>query len=1330
MRSLEEAGGSPVEFRILGPLEVLRDGEPLDVGPHKQRSLLALLLLHANRVVTTDHLLEELWGEEAEGKENALWVYVSRLRAILEPDRGKDAHPQVLVTKDHGYLLHVEPESIDSYRFEKEVDRARSLIKDDAVAASGILRDALAEWRGSALQEFAYDNFAQTEITRLTELRLSVIEDAIEADLRAGKSGELIGELEPLHQQHPLRERPVGQLMLALYRAGRSADALRTFERFRRSIGEELGIDPSPELCRLEEQILLHDSRLQVRRRKPERIATTGPAANPFRGLRPFSEDDAGDFFGRDRLIAEVVRRLDEGDRLIAMIGPSGSGKSSVVRAGLIPAIRKGAVASSDQWLIAHMLPGSDPFIELEAALLRSTIDAPDSLAEPLQAGDGSGLLRAALRLLPNESAKMLLVVDQFEELFTLVEDEAVQRRFLDQLVAAVDDTYGRVVVAITLRADFYGRPLEHAEFGTRMGAGVVNVVPLTSDELEAAALEPARRSGVTLEPALLAELISDVLGQPGALPMFQYTLTELFDRRVGDVLTIDTYRSIGGVQGALTRTAEELYGQLDSPEQEVAKQLFLRLVTIAEHDEWSRRRVHASELVALDVDVVTMQKVIELFARRRLLSLDRDQVSGAPTVEVAHEALLSGWERLREWIEQNRDDLLRHRELANAAGRWEASGRDQDYLYVGGRLDEAQRWSEESVITLTDGEREFLNAGLARRRAELDREQQRLTEQQRLEGSARWRARGLVAAVAILVLVVVGGLFAVLLSQGPKVALVYDGFEEGAAQRLILDGWEEAQREFRFREATVVPLIDPQEEMRDLAEAGYELIIAGLFDDGYAAYQVAKDYPDTHFVQLDGEATSLENVTTSYFRREGGAYLMGMAAALQSETGQIGFIGGSQVDTTESRRAAYAAGARSINPDIVVDAVYLGPYHYFGSAYLDIELGRETADGMYRSGVDVIHHSASKAGTALPAVADELTRELGRRLWVIGSELDEQRLAPDGQKDNFLTSMWKRWDRALFEAVGSYLADELPSGRHELGLDTGAVDYSTEGGLAPIHASRLAEVKSEILAGRIVPPSASGEPPRWTREPTVTATVGFDGRTCSSDTGPLELATGDVVRVNIVNESDEVLTFRMGKLAGGVDPSGVWNTAEGNPWAAGFIDFERGVLQALTDPGETNAVSMRLTTGSFLADCFAVDGTAFPGTVFTARFKATCEGPPVESDDPADVIRALFVALNARDPVAVCSLFDEDATAEYTFGSNPVTLEGNQLIADVITPKDDDLYNQDQVLTGIETTGPVVTSISEFRYFFAPPLPWCSTYEVADGKIVTLEAGRCSPPG
>ena len=1268
--SLESSEGTAVEFRILGPFEVLRDGEPIDVGPHKQQSLLALLLIHANRVVPTDRILENLWGDEADGKENALWVYVSRLRTALEGDA---KHAQVLVTRDHGYVLRVEADSIDALRFEQAVVHGRSLLASDPEEASVVLHEALELWSGSALQDFTYDNFAQVEIARLEELRTGAIEDAFEADLRIGKAGELIGDLEALCHANPLRERPTSQLMLALYRAGRSADALRTFERFRRTIGEELGIDPSPELCRLEEQILLHDSRLQLRRSRHTVIAGQD-IVNPFRGLQAFSEEDAAVFFGRDRLVAEAVRRLSDGDRLIAFVGPSGSGKSSAVRAGLVPAIRKGSISGSDRWLVAHMLPGSDPLIELEAALLRSTIDAPDSLAEPLSTDDGSGLVRAVLRVLPTESSRPLLIIDQFEELFTLVENVPARRRFLDQLVGAIDDPYGRVLVVVTLRADFYRRILEHAEFATRMGTGVVNVVPLAPDELEAAALEPAHRSGVTLEPALLAGLVADVIGQPGALPMFQYTLTELFDRRIGGSLTLDAYQSMGGVRGSLTRSADELYDQLDDGQQTAAKQLLLRLVAVTEDDEWSRRRVSASELTSLDVDVVAMQRVVELFARHRLLALDRDQVTGAPTVEVAHEALLSEWERLRTWIEQHRGDLLRYRELAGATTRWRTAGRDTDYVYTGGRLDDTIRWSETTEMTITAGERAFLDAGLERRQAESARDEAHRSREQRLERTTRWRTRAMIATVILLGVVLVGVAWAVTRPPGPKIALVYEGAAAGQSQALILDGWEQAQREFGFQGAVIESLIDPVEDMRELANAGYELVVYGRFDQGAAAFEVAAELPDTSFVILDGRETTGDNVTALDFIREGGAYLMGVAAALRSETGRVGFIGGRQTDTTEARRAAFTAGARSISQDISVDAVYLGPYHDAGSAFLDVDLARETASEMYQSGTDVIHHSAGNAGEGIAAAAAELTDELDRELWVIGTEVDEKLAIPEYQ-DRYLTSMWKRWDRAVYESVRAYLDDDLTPGRYELGMDGAFVGYSRDGGLFPSDAATLDEIGSDIVDGRVVPPSVARDAPRWTRTPDVTAKVVFDGGACSIDTPTSDLNTGDVVRLDAVNRSDQPVRFAIGTSPDDLGPAEVRSSAA-DPWEAGILDSH---VETLVEAGERGALAARLTSGTFFVDCLAADGSV-PGTELTTRFETTCEGPDVESDDPVDVVRALDAAINARDAAAVCSLFADDG---------PVP---GEVMADWITPKDDERWFRESIASDIDVTEDVVT--------------------------------------
>ena len=369
----------------------------------------------------------------------------------------------MLLTRGHGYLIDADPESVDAWRFQAAVDEARTRLRDDPAAAAEILRGGLALWRGPALQDFVYDEFARAEISRLDELRLDAEETRIDAELRCGLANEIVGELEMLVQSHPLRERPVAQLMHALYRAGRQAEALRTFQRFRHGIGEELGIEPSPELVRLEEQILLHDARLQ-----PPSTVRANPAstaeANPFKGLHAFEEADADDFFGRDRLIADVLGRVGNGARLVTLVGPSGWGKSSVVRAGIVAALRDGAVPGSEQWPIATMVPGAHPFAELEAALLSSTTDARDSLAAQFE-DETLGLLRGVLCVLPPRAARLVLVIDQFEELFTLVGDETERQRFVANLVAALAEPGGRLLVLLTLRADSYHHPLAHAEF-------------------------------------------------------------------------------------------------------------------------------------------------------------------------------------------------------------------------------------------------------------------------------------------------------------------------------------------------------------------------------------------------------------------------------------------------------------------------------------------------------------------------------------------------------------------------------------------------------------------------------------------------------------------------------------------------------------------------------------------------------------------------------------------------------------------------------------------------------------------------------------------------
>ena len=230
------------------------------------------------------------------------------------------------------------------------------------------------------------------------------------------------------------------------------------------------------------------------------------PLRNPYKGLRAFQEADAPDFFGRNDLIDRLTEAV-RSHRLVVVVGPSGSGKSSVVRAGLLPALRAGAIPGSGDWLVADMFPGSYPFEELETALLRIAVQAPERMIDDLTADD-RGLLRVVKQVLPADDTQLVLVLDQFEELFSMVGNEEVRRLFLDSLVALCEDGRGRVRVVATLRADFFHRPLEYAEFGRLLEAGLVPLTPLDHDGLALSISRPARSVGLELEPGLVSEII------------------------------------------------------------------------------------------------------------------------------------------------------------------------------------------------------------------------------------------------------------------------------------------------------------------------------------------------------------------------------------------------------------------------------------------------------------------------------------------------------------------------------------------------------------------------------------------------------------------------------------------------------------------------------------------------------------------------------------------------------------------------------------------------------------------------------------------------------
>ena len=264
-----------VEFAVLGPLEATRGGTPIALGAGRQRALLALLLIHANEVVPSERLIDELWGADPPaGAAHSLQVYVSGLRKALEPERNPNTPASVVVTRTPGYVVHVDDRALDRFRFERLLGEGRHALREgDPRGAARLLGEALGLWRGPALVDFAYEGFAQAEAARLDELRIGALEDKMEAELALGRHGELIGELERAARDDPLRERLWGQWMLALYRAGRQAEALRAFQKLRAHLGDELGIAPSPELVALEEAIVLQKPELDWQ--PPERVTSS-----------------------------------------------------------------------------------------------------------------------------------------------------------------------------------------------------------------------------------------------------------------------------------------------------------------------------------------------------------------------------------------------------------------------------------------------------------------------------------------------------------------------------------------------------------------------------------------------------------------------------------------------------------------------------------------------------------------------------------------------------------------------------------------------------------------------------------------------------------------------------------------------------------------------------------------------------------------------------------------------------------------------------------------------------------------------------------------------
>ncbi len=921
---------------MLGSLRVVEDDHPVDLGGPRQRRLLAALVLADGMPVSVDRLVDCVFGSDASpSSADTLRSYVTRLRRALSSS-GQD----VVVRDGYGYRLVLGVLSVDEQRFAGWVAAARRAFdRGDHADAAGTLRNALALWRGNAYDDLADETWVAPEARRLDESRRVAQELLAEALTAGGRSPDAVDVLRDVLAGDPYREGAVSRLMMALYRAGRPADALAAYREFAARVADDLGIDPGPDLQRLHEQVLERDPLLdatapaptvrgyELRERlgrgrqgavyaarmpgvnrdyairvydaefadSPTALATfdadvrllvtmdeptlvpvydgwrepgsatlvmrrmsgtladelaRGPLAperardvlhrtgralvalhrrgrrhgrvepssvlmdeagqaylaepvlgepsvtdadavrvdsegflrlaqvclpdqpsawwdgldpargdmvatvtevlsrfeapslrpeNPYVGLRPFEAADADRYFGREHVVADLVERV-RSNSVVMLVGGSGSGKSSIVRAGLVPRLRR----LDPPWTTTVMVPGSRPMQHLAEALQRvqtADVDPAGGAGRSLGSA-GISLATAAHRA----SGRLLLVVDQMEELFTVAEPDE-RERFLAVLAQCANGLAGDVHVVATIRADYFDHPLDHPVFGGIAAQAAVAVPPMGATDLERTVVGPAA-GRLEVDEGLVTELVSAVNGEPGALPALQFTLRELADRG-HDALRRDDLAALGGVDGAIAHRAEQMYAALDPSGQQVLRQVLQRMVVVDETGEPSRRTVPRAELAALGPGA---DELVEEWVASRLLVTGRRPDTREPTVTLAHEAVLTRWPRLREWVDENRERLLAMARLTQAAQEWDDLGRDPAALPRGGRLEQAEHVTRAMVAPAVVQDllaaAQALRADEQRQAAEAAAAEQATSRRLRRQ---RWMlAVALVAAIAV----------------------------------------------------------------------------------------------------------------------------------------------------------------------------------------------------------------------------------------------------------------------------------------------------------------------------------------------------------------------------------------------------------------------------------------------------------------------------------------------------------------------------------------------------------------------------------------------------
>ncbi|MEH1966148.1 nSTAND1 domain-containing NTPase [Nostoc sp.] len=444
----------------------------------------------------------------------------------------------------------------------------------------------------------------------------------------------------------------------------------------------------------------------------------------PYKGLSYFdcTEADANLFYGRTALTDELLEKVRSGN-FLAVLGASGSGKSSVVRAGLLYQLQLGLkLSGSDTWQLKIFRPGINPLQSLALAFVESELSDIERASQLAKVEEliAKGAVGLGQLITAAQTQRIVLGVDQFEETFTQCQDITKRQQFFECVLGALQRDDNKLCLIITMRADFFGKCLEQ-EYGglaKKIQEHLVTVTPMNLEELETAIIKPAKYMNLAVEPELVSQMIADVEDSPGSLPLLQYTLTELWQQRTEERLTLTTYSKLGGVRGTLQTRATEVYESLSLEEQQATKRIFLELTQLGEGTEDTRRQVLQRDLVSSQYSEAVINRIIQRLADEKLVvtSTLSNQIA---VVDVAHEALIRHWLLLRKWIEESRDILRQKRKIEAAAIEWRDRRRVKDYLFQGKRLREVEDFQKQQTenLRLSDLAIEFIQASVRQRR-------------------------------------------------------------------------------------------------------------------------------------------------------------------------------------------------------------------------------------------------------------------------------------------------------------------------------------------------------------------------------------------------------------------------------------------------------------------------------------------------------------------------------------------------------------------------------------------------------------------------------------